>query len=432
MARARGANAQKCIAFESVGYGIVPNSGFFKVPFVSSALGEQQDLVPSDLLGMGRDPAPPSPDVVNDDGDIVVPVDARNFGLWLKAMFGAPTTTQGSPAAGSIVFTAQPANNATVTIGGADFTFVNASPTGDECLIGATLLDTLTAAVLALNASATTAIKAQRYELGTDGVTINIISKTIGTSGNSVTLAKSTSPASNATVSGANLAGGATSGNYNHVFASGAITLPSFSDEVGNNDVPTFAMNYGGGIDKLSIPLQRSGLLNATLSAIAQGEKPRSGSTAAGTPTELAVVRFAQGSGKITRSGVSLGDVVSGSLAASNNLDKVEVIRDDGRIAGIDPGEASYDLEQVLRFKDTVLMGLATNGTPIDLSYGWKIAALGFSLTFTFHEVYLPKPKVPITGPGGIQATYSAKGAKNVLAGRALTVTLVNDVASYA
>lgn len=431
MARARGANAQKCIAFETAGYGVTPGAGFFKVPFVSSNLGEQQDLVPSNLLGQGRDPAPPSLDVINDDGDIVVPVDARNFGLWLKAMFGAPTTTQGVAAAGNFVFSANPIDGASITIGGDDFGFAAGAPDADEVQIGATLADTLTAAVIALNASATTAIKANSYALSLDGTTINVVSKTVGTSGNSVTLAASSSPASYATVSGATLSGGAATGNYNHVFASGATVLPSFSDEVGNTEVPTFAMNYGGGADKISIPLQRSGLLDATVSCIAQGEKARTGTTAAGSPTVLAVERFAQASGKIVRSGVPLGDVVSGNLVCMNNLDKVEVIREDGRIAGVDPGEAGYTVQAVNRFKDTVLMALATNGTPIDLTYGWKLPAKGFSLNFTFHEVYLPKPKLPITGPGGIQATFDGQGAKNAIMGRAVTVTLVNDVASY-
>ncbi len=44
------------------------------------------------------------------------------------------------------------------------------------------------------------------------------------------------------------------------------------------------------------------------------------------------------------------------------------------------------------------------------------------------HEVYLPKPKLAVQGPGGVQASFDFRGAKNDVAGRMLTVTLTNDL----
>ena len=92
MARAQGARALMALAFETT-YGTPPVSGFTRMPFASTSLGAEQPLLNSELLGYGRDPLAPIKDAVTADGDVVVPLDAEAFGFWLKAAFGAPTTT---------------------------------------------------------------------------------------------------------------------------------------------------------------------------------------------------------------------------------------------------------------------------------------------------------------------------------------------------
>ncbi|MBI3674091.1 MAG: hypothetical protein HY245_11900, partial [Rhizobiales bacterium] len=89
--------------------------------------------------------------------------------------------------------------------------------------------DTLANAVIALKASVVGAISSQDYAVDITGTIIQIVSRAIGTAGNSVTLAASSAPASNATVSGATLSGGSASGPSNNVFNSGALSLPSAS-----------------------------------------------------------------------------------------------------------------------------------------------------------------------------------------------------------
>ena len=96
MARAQGARAQMALAFETV-YGSPPVGGFTKMPFASTTLGAEQPLLNSELLGYGRDELAPIKDAVTADGDVVVPLDAEAFGFWLKAAFGAPTTTGTGP-----------------------------------------------------------------------------------------------------------------------------------------------------------------------------------------------------------------------------------------------------------------------------------------------------------------------------------------------
>ena len=313
MARARGANAVMAAAFETT-YGTAPVSGFKKLPFVSSALGDEQNLIASDLLGYGREPLPPSRDVVNNDGDAVVPVDLRNFGYWLKLLMGAPTSVDNS-------------------------------------------------------------------------------------------------------------------GVITHTFVSGALTLPSMAIEIGMPEVPSYGMNVGVRANTMKIQLQRSGLLNATMSLIAQGET-KAGVSAAGSPSEAAIERFSQFMGEIKRNGTALGHIVSAELSYMNNLDKVEVIRPDGRIEDADPAMVAVTGSVNVRFADTVLLDQATSGDPCELSFGWAIDA-DKSLLFTVHSAFLPKPKTPIQGPGGIQAAFAWQAAKDPVLLKTCTAVLVNDVAAY-
>ena len=91
MARAYGANASLLAAFEPT-YGNTPTGDFGKIPFVSTTLGSEQGLIANDLIGLGRDPSAPIRDVIKVEGDIVIPIDLRNIGMWLKALLGNPVS----------------------------------------------------------------------------------------------------------------------------------------------------------------------------------------------------------------------------------------------------------------------------------------------------------------------------------------------------
>jgi hypothetical protein len=423
MARARGANAVMAAVFEAT-YGVTPGTGFRKLPFVSANLGEEQSLIESDLLGYGRDPLTPAYDVVSNESDIVVPMDHRNIGFWLKGLFGNPTTVATVAARGSILFSAQPAVNATITINGTAFTAVASGATGNQFNIGANLAATLTNIVTVLSASVVPAVQQATYTQ-TGGNTLVITRTVLGPTGNTFTLAASTTPASNCTVSGATLSGGANG----HTFVSGTQTLPSMSIEVGLPDVPFFGMNYGARANSLSVQAQRSGLLSATVNVIAQGEATAI-TTGAGTPTALDVERFSQFQGSITRNGAVLGNIVSAELMYSNNLEKIEVIRSDGRIADIDPGIVKCSGNLNARFQDTSLLDQATARTPCEIAFGWTIDA-SRSLLFTAHRVFLPRGNRQIQGPGGIQMPFAWQAALDPVLNKTCTVVLTNDVASY-
>lgn len=428
--RGLGANAIAAMAFNSAAYGGIPTSGYMKIPFVPTFdLGEAQALIPSDLLGFGRDPQDPTPDVVDNRGSKVWPVDTRYSGLHLKALFGDPTTEQGVAATGSYTFSAQPADNAVITVGGQAFTFVSGTPAANQIKIGATLADTVVNAVLALNASAVAGVAVASYAADLTLTKILITYDALGTGGNAMTITAGSSPASNATASGATLAGGSASGPYRHIFQSGASALPDYAIELGHPEVPSFHMNYGCVDNSVTIPLSRSGLLNATTQVIAQGESPTTTTTAAGSPTEWPVTRFANMSGFIERDGVPLGDIQSGEFSFSNGLDPVETIRPDGRIAGVDPGDVTAGLKASVRYKSATLRDLATNNTPITARVGWSRSPTE-SLTIEFARLFLPRPKKPVTSRGAVMEDYDMIAAKGA-AQAAVRVILVNDVSAY-
>jgi len=425
--RARGANAIVAGAFESV-YGTSPGSGYYKLPIAGDiALGDEQGRIASDLIGFGREPLASADDVVNNSGDVKVPVDLRYFGFWLKLLFGAPTTTQGVAASGTITFATNPADADTVTINSVAFTFKNTPTLATHVQIGTDLAATLANLIVTLNASANASVTPATYSADADLTMLTITHDTIGTGGNSFTIA-----ASAGTPSGATLAGGSTSGPYNHVFVSGVVDLPSASIEIGMTDVEQFFMNYGVMANTFSIPMQRSGLLNATIGLMAQGERTPTGSTGAGTPTELVIERFAQGQGYLKRDGVPLARVQSGTPKFSNEMEADESIRPDGRIGGADAGQLTGGIDNLtVRFGDPTLYNLAIAKTPLELSFGWQISATK-KLTCVYHRVILPKSKLPISGPKGIQASYNAMIERHPTLLRSATITLVNDFASYA
>ncbi|MEC3862343.1 phage tail tube protein [Mesobacterium sp. TK19101] len=312
MARAQGARSQLAAAFETT-YGTAPASGFMQMPFASASLGAEQPLLASELLGYGRDPLAPIKDAVTADGDITVPLDAEAFGFWLKAAFGAPTTT--------------------------------------------------------------------------------------GTT------------------------------NKTHTFKSGSWSLPSMAIEVAMPEIPRFAIYTGCVLDQLSIAMQRSGLLTADVKLVAQGESVAT-ATAAGTPTAYALQRFGHFNGAIKRNGAALGNIVSADLTYANNVERIETIRNDGRIDGADPSIAALTGKIDVRFADTTLMDQALNGTAASLEFSWVISA-NVSLTITAHAVYLPRPRVEIQGPQGIQASFDWQAAYDSVAGQMCTVVLKNQVSSY-
>ena len=222
---------------------------------------------------------------------------------------------------------------------------------------------------------------------------------------------------------------GTAPGPFTHEFRSGGWVLPSMAIEVAMPEVPRFAMYAGCVVDQLSFQMQRAGLLTATARLVAQGEA-LAATTGAGTPAALDLLRFGHFNGTVTRNGAALGNLVTAEVTYANNLDRIETIRADGRIDGADPGMAALTGRMEVRFADQVLANQAIAGDPCEIELGWTLPS-GESLTFTIHAVYLPRPRVEVPGPQGIQASFDWQAAVDSGLGRMCTVTLVNERETY-
>ena len=218
-------------------------------------------------------------------------------------------------------------------------------------------------------------------------------------------------------------------GPYTHKFYSGGADAIPFSIDIGNPEVPSYSVHYGAVANQLRIALSRQGMLNATVSMIAQGESAKVAASVAGTPSLLKGRRFAQATGVIRRDGVALGNIASADLSISNGIQTLDVIRGDGRIGGAELGVVQAALRITAYFNSLDLLDAATDGTPVNLdNIGWTNGTN--RLEFSLPRVFLPRVKNPITGPGPIMADFNCQAAAPDAA-RKVGVTLINGVASY-
>ena len=422
--RAYGADAT-LLACRETSYGVAPLTGYRSLDFKSCDLSAEQPLGDDPLLGRGRNAQDPYRGLITDEGRIEIPLDLRGSGFWLTGLFGDPTVTQ-TKAAGAVAFSGQPVPSSTITLNGVTWTFVTGIPAANQTQIGISSDAKLTALASDLNGSADAQISKCTYTANTTDDRLDIQFDTAGTTGNSFTLAASAN--SNGTVSAATLTGG----GYRHEWLSGGDDIPSFTFEIGHPQLitPVFFRHLGTVMESLALEMGREGPANGTVQLVAQGEE-KATATIDATPDTFALKRFSQGRGFVKRGGSPLAGVTGGSLTFSNNLERVRVIRDDGKIEAAEPTIATCSGAMSVRFDGATLVAEATNGEPVAVEYGFSMAE-GWSLTFELFRVFLPKPKYAISGPGGVEATFDWRAAYDESAGTMLRARLLNDVVSYA
>lgn len=94
MSQAKGYKGKTVIDFEAT-FGVAPASGDrkgWRIPIKKNTIAGSSNLTTDDTLTGRRDPVEPDVGNVDVSGALEVPVDAHNFGVLLRAMFGLPTT----------------------------------------------------------------------------------------------------------------------------------------------------------------------------------------------------------------------------------------------------------------------------------------------------------------------------------------------------
>jgi hypothetical protein len=94
MAQGRGFRAQLAMDIES-SFATPGTPAGKLMPYNSLDLVATQALNAPETIRGTRQPVQPFTDVLSVSGNIVVPVDLRSFGWWLRGIFGAPVTTGG-------------------------------------------------------------------------------------------------------------------------------------------------------------------------------------------------------------------------------------------------------------------------------------------------------------------------------------------------
>jgi hypothetical protein len=70
--------------------------GYTPIPFYTHTIGRNQSLEEDEVLGEGHGvaPAEQTESLIDHGGDLVVPFDLGNIGLWLRGLLGTPVTTE--------------------------------------------------------------------------------------------------------------------------------------------------------------------------------------------------------------------------------------------------------------------------------------------------------------------------------------------------
>lgn len=327
---------------------------------------------------------------------------------------------------GKYTFSAQPTNNSVITLNGTAVTFVNALTTGNQILIGANLAATLQNAVAFLSASPDTQLV--KFTYSASATVLYTVAVASGTGGNALTIAAGSSPATNATASGATLTGGsgtdisaAMAMNSN---SSGAYVAQGAAAETAVAAAALFDEYYGQTWYALEIPsaidadhIAVGGYIEATDNKHIYGVATQeAGALSAVSTTDIAAVLAGFGYKKSTvqfssNNAYSIASLLGRAINVDYNENSSVITLMYKQEPGIVPENLTSTQANALENKNCNVFTAYNNNTAI-IQYG-TMASGDFIDEITFSDwlavtvmnnvynlLYTPKTKIPQTDAG--------------------------------
>lgn len=472
MAQEKGYRTKTRLAFEEA-YNDLPEvvQGYL-VPINSNGVKGSRNQNPSNTITGSRDATEPDEGYLDVAGSVVVPVDAHAFGLYLKAMFGAPTSTvvaakaldnaavtnRGSGKVGIPCTGHGLAKGAPVVIDGTsnyDGAYIlQPETTANELVVLATYAAetvsssdtctlarqvTLSAGAVRNVASGLVGLPATAHglpvgaEITVDGTTAYDGTYTVerGTSANEIIIA-------HAYVS-ETLAGDETAVArfHDHVFKITDSVMPSFALEKAFPTVSAYMRAGGCKVGQCSMSLGGDGELTASLSVKGASED-KAAAVLDATPVEFPFHRFKQFQAAFLVDGAAItGRVQTMDLTMNMNLDDdtftidgTETTPGDGVRGDLNEGVTALSGSFTALFKDTAYLDKALLSE--STAFKAKLINGGYALSFLFEEAKLARTSPEISGPKGVKETYSwtafySTGAQ----GSSVVATLRNEIKDW-
>ncbi len=449
MTQSRGFKAKATVDFEGA-FGVVNSGGSrlgWAIPINKNTVASSRKMnAPSTLTGR-RDPVEPDEDKLDCSGSLEVPVDAHNFGVHLRSMFGLPvSTTQ----VANLLLAAAPA----VDKGNGK---VGLPCTAHGLAVGAPV-------IIAGNASYAGAYLLEAETTANELVITKAYSAATFTGSETVTLARKITFAGAARNAGGGLCGlpcighglpvgaeivVAGSTNYNgtytvkrgsgvdeilvtktfqaETFSGGATTatcafhdkvfkiqdtMPSFLVEKAFSDIGQYFWPRGCKISKLGLKFGTSGELVANLDVLGAGEE-KSTTAYVASPVALPFQRFKMKHLSLTEGGsASTNRVSSVDLSVDFGLDGDAYTINTPDKAGErgDIGEGLVGISGSLDalFTDTLFVDKGLGS--VESSLVMLLANGGYQLSISVPELKYERNTPGITGPKGVSESHSFIG----------------------
>lgn len=218
--------------------------------------------------------------------------------------------------------------------------------------------------------------------------------------------------------------------NLTHVFASGSATLPTRDIEIENSSADFYQFVS---LAARSITIEMSdqaGQQRATVSMIGK-KRTLASTTGAGTPAAIAALDPVLATlGAIRIDGVAAGSILSARLMFETGATVERYVDGDAFASAIALTEdAKFTGEIRVRYTGQTLEAIADAKTAKQLEFEWSKGANN-AITFDAGSAFLEPAGAPVTGPGGMEATFAFRASQTSSANM-LAVTLKNQIASY-